>query len=187
MSLSVMKYFTYYWSSCYNAMFCWETLGPGIHVNPPLRHTTYQIHICKPTVPPHSHGTAWWHPQKPHRGSDLALACGGMDRGPLGCLVVSGTRALMGNPLNPVFGKKGHLWIGLVLIGSTYAWLDLDLGNLEARSRVKLFVTSLWPFLSSYWERPLGSAVAVRGLYLVIWVAAVFRSSIHIHNVQFMH
>lgn len=31
--------------SCYNAMFSWETLGPGIHVDVSLTHTAY-LSIC---------------------------------------------------------------------------------------------------------------------------------------------
>lgn len=45
-------------SSRYNAIFCWETLGAGIHQDVMLKHTTHlnQVHPFTPVVSPDSRG-----------------------------------------------------------------------------------------------------------------------------------
>ena len=42
------------------AMFCWETLGPAIHVDVNLTHVTSQQHRCRPGTPLHGNGIPWW-------------------------------------------------------------------------------------------------------------------------------
>ena len=102
---------------------------------------------------------------------------------PWRCVVVSGTKTLAADSLSPVSCEVGPQWIRLVCSAHLQdAWLDWDLGNLEAKSTPWtpgcVPQTIPEPFLQCGMvrypakKRPLWNTVSMKGC---TWSATLFR------------
>lgn len=99
---------TRHWSSCYNAMFCWQTFGPGTHLDvtwhtPPTQTPLHQVHplvtaalhdgsdcSCRKMHPERKKSSLWRHLLWIWTWFDLAMTYEDMEPGPLGELNQSG-------------------------------------------------------------------------------------------------
>lgn len=123
-----LHYYIIRWSAAFNPF--WQN---SFYLCGCLWITRKQLWICEMSC---NNSNLWWQVWL-RLGSDLF-------RYHWGCPVVSGTRVLAVDPLNPIGCEVGPPWI--VPVRPTITWLDWELGNLGWA----LYVISLRQFLSIF-------------------------------------